>query len=240
MAMMCADLVGLIVGISNSMNSFVLPTLIYMRVRYREKNEGFVSVYDLKEQRDEDARRERREKRKRDAARAAKTAKKKRQQRRQSDDGAVDDDGGGDGQGLDEEGGGAEVKAERRGLFSGRRPAYGVDSNGDAEGDGDSAGPSGNGDGDDDGGDGDGSDGGQQQYRAREDSEARRDSGTKWLLWMQQTSQGRRGNERRSGVRYWVREAAHWAFHSLIVVFGLAMGVLTTVQAFQTVIADYS
>lgn len=237
------DLVGLIVGISNSMNSFVLPTLIYMRVRYREKNEGFVSVYDLKEQRDEDARRERREKRKRDAA---KTAKKKRQQRRQNDD-AVDDGGGGDdGRGLDEEGGGADVKGERRGLFSGRRPAYGIDSNGDAEGDGDSAGPSGNGDGDDDGGDsdseGEGGDGGrgQQQYRAREDSEAKRDSGTKWLLWMQQTSQGRRGNERRSGVRYWVREAAHWAFHSLIVVFGLAMGVLTTVQAFQTVIADYS
>jgi hypothetical protein len=57
---------------------------------------------------------------------------------------------------------------------------------------------------------------------------------------MQRTSKGHKGIERRSGVRYWVREAAHWAFHSLIVVFGVAMGVLTTVQAFQTVISDYS
>jgi len=181
------DLVGLVAGVSNSMNSFILPTLIYMRVHYCEHNQGFVSIYDLKEKRKENRRMKRKQK---------KRGETKADHNKDVDTGTSEN-----------------TVNERRSLLLVHGEKLG-DLNSDM------------------------SSSEAIEIEGAPMTPERSEGSTIWQQWKWQVEQGRKGSPR--GVWYWVQEIVHWTVHLLIVVFGTAMGALTTVQAFQTVLSDYT
>jgi len=169
------------------MNSFILPTLIYMRVHYCEHNQGFVSIYDLKEKRKENRRMKRKQK---------KRGETKADHNKDVDTGTSEN-----------------TVNERRSLLLVHGEKLG-DLNSDM------------------------SSSEAIEIEGAPTTPERSEGSTIWQQWKWQVEQGRKGSPR--GVWYWVQEIVHWTVHLLIVVFGTAMGALTTVQAFQTVLSDYT